>query len=259
MRLVSLSLSWFAAGVLLALVPAALSAPTPEAAKSNAEPTATEELREKLMQSSDFTAQAEWTLGDALDYLTDRYALKINVDTRAFEAKKLAQVRGLNIAPGESWTLKGSSLRDVLGNILCHLPLDETEATCVLIGDRVIITTAEWAPYRLLRQRVSVDCRKEPLSAVLKKLARETGTNLVLDPHAVKEAETPVTLKLQDVTLERTLVVLAEANDLKPLRLGNIVLLTTKAHAAEMRADKQRAALLDSFPLPTDVKVPALP
>ena len=46
---------------------------------------------------------------------------------------------------------------------------------------------------RQLRQNVNLEIEKETLSAALKKLARETATNVVVDPRVDKEPQTPVT------------------------------------------------------------------
>ena len=42
-------------------------------------------------------------------------------------------------------------------------------AETVIIGNRIVITTSEWAKYRWMRQLVSLDCEKEELSSVLAK------------------------------------------------------------------------------------------
>jgi hypothetical protein len=216
-------------------------------------------VRTKLSYPVDFQAGKELTLQDALDWLTDRYDLTFNVDCRAFEAKKVADVLGTNIASGEGWSLKGVDLKDVLRRLLSKGPLSEAGATYVIIDNAIVITTEEWATYRWMRQPVSVDCAKGDLASVLKKLAGETGTNLVLDPRVAKDAQAEITLKVHDVPLETAVCLLAEMAHLKPVRFGNVLFLTTKANAAELRADKDRAPLIGPCPLPTDVKVPALP
>jgi hypothetical protein len=259
MQVVSLRKMLFAAVVVLALFPMLQSAPAPNPAVVVPEPSPAERVREKLAESVTVSIPAEWTFGDALDYLTDKYNLRFAIDDRAFAAKKLDNVRGVNIGPGMGWQAIDVPLKGVLKNILDKGSLAEKGATYVIINKTIIITTADWAPYRWLHQLVTVDCQKEPLSSVLKRLAHETGTNLVLDPRAAKEAETVVTLQVHDVTLETAVSLLAEITDFRTLRLGNVLFLTTKANATEMRANKERAALISPFPLPTDVKLPPLP
>jgi hypothetical protein len=125
-------------------------------------------------------------------------------------------------------------VKDFLRILLKQIVISPSEATYVVVGEKVVITTKEHEPYRWVKQRVNVDCDKEELSSALKKLARETGTNLVIDARAKEEAKTIVTMQLQDVTLETAAILLAETTGLKPVRVGNVVFLTTKEHAKAM-------------------------
>jgi hypothetical protein len=106
-----------------------------------------------------------------------------------------------------------------------------------IIGDSVVITTEELALFRQVRQRINVNMDQVPLTVALKQLARETATNLVLDGKLAKEAQQPVTLTVEDVPLEVAVRLLAETCGLKPVRLGNVLFVTTKANAVELRAD----------------------
>jgi ribosomal protein L25 (general stress protein Ctc) len=115
--------------------------------------------------------------------------------------------------------------------------LNQYGLSYVIIGESVLVTTEEMAIYRQLRQRVNIDLERVQLSTALKQLARETGTNLLIDSRAQKEAQTPVSLQLDDVPLETAVRLLAESADLKPVRMGNVVLVTTKAHATDLRAE----------------------
>jgi hypothetical protein len=130
--------------------------------------------------------------------------------------------------------MKEVRLKDFLRNCLKQITVSPSEATYVVVGDTVILTTEDHAPYRWLKQRVNLDCDKEELSSALKKLSRDTGMNFVLDARATDEAKALVTLQLNDVTLETVVVLLAETVRLKAVRVGNTVFLTTKEHAAEM-------------------------
>ncbi len=107
-----------------------------------------------------------------------------------------------------------------------------------IIGDTVLISTDDMAMHRQLKQRVSIDLEKVDLAAALKRLSRETATNLLLDARVpAKEAKTEVTLQMDDVPLETAVRLLAETAGLKPVKIGNVLLLTTKALANELRQD----------------------
>jgi hypothetical protein len=115
--------------------------------------------------------------------------------------------------------------------------LDQLNLSFVIVGEVVHISTEEMAIHRQLRQRVSLDLNGTALQAALKQLAKETGTNLLVDGKSAKEAQTVVTLQLDDVPLETAVRLMAEAAGLKAARVGNVLVVTTKAHATELRAE----------------------
>src|SRR5438105_4858356 len=69
------------------------------------------------------------------------------------------------------------------------------------------------------------------------KLAKETATNLVIDPRMAKEAQATVSVELDEVPLESAVRLLAEMAGLKPVRLGNVLFVTSKTAAVSLRAD----------------------
>jgi hypothetical protein len=114
--------------------------------------------------------------------------------------------------------------------------------THVLVGDTVYITTLEKAVERQLEQKVSVNVERMPLSGVLKQLARETGANMVLDPRSVKEGQTALALRLDEVPLETAVELLADEAGLAAVRLGNVLYVTSEARAEKLRKPRQTAA-----------------
>ncbi|HBI44883.1 MAG TPA: hypothetical protein DDY78_18810 [Planctomycetales bacterium] len=105
------------------------------------------------------------------------------------------------------------------------------------IGDTVVITTEDMAMLRQMRQRVNLDLSKVEFTTALKLLSRETATNLILDTRVEKEAKAPVSIQLEDVPLETAVRLLAEMAGLKSVRVGNVLFVTKKETANEMRAD----------------------
>ncbi len=128
-------------------------------------------------------------------------------------------------------------LKDVKTKTALRSILTPYQLSYAIIGDTVVISTDDMAMLKQMRQRVSLDIDKEELSAALKKLARETATNLIVDTRAAKEAKTEVTLQMEDVPLETAVRLMAEMAGLKPVRVGNVLFVTTEANAAKMRAD----------------------
>src|SRR5262249_28717206 len=95
----------------------------------------------------------------------------------------------------------------------------------------------EMAIYRQLRQRVNLDLDNVPMAQALKKLAKDTGTNLVIDPKVQKEAQAGVTVNLDDVPLDAAVSVLTEMAGLKPVCLGNVLFITSEAKADKLRKE----------------------
>lgn len=213
-----------AAFVVLTVAFSASAAPINEKPKS--ESTA-EKIRKALDQPIDLDL-ADQPLTAVLDYFRDQ--TKIN-----FIADQIT-IASLGIDPMTSpvATVKLSNVktRTALRSALAHFNL-----SYAIVGEAVCITSEDMAIVRQLRQRVSVDLNGVKLDAALKQLAKETGVNLLVDPKSAKEAQTAVTLQLDDVPLETAVRLVAEMVGLKAARVGNVLIVTSKAHAAELRAE----------------------
>jgi hypothetical protein len=131
--------------------------------------------------------------------------------------------------------LKDAKARTALRSILSPYNLG-----FAIIGDTVLISTDEMVMQRQMKQRVSIDLNKVDLAAALKQLSKDTATNVLLDTRVTgKEAKATVTLQLDDVPLDTAVKLVAEAGGLKPVQVGNVMLVTTKALANEMRNDPE--------------------
>ena len=131
-----------------------------------------------------------------------------------------------------SLKLKDVKVRSALRSLLTPYNLN-----FAILGDTVLVSTDEVAMLRQVRQRVSIDLEKMELGKALRQLARETGTNLIVDTRVAKDAQTPVTLQMEDVPLETAVRLMAEMVNLKPVRVGNTLFVTSKANANELRND----------------------
>ena len=106
-----------------------------------------------------------------------------------------------------------------------------------IVGDSVIVTTDEMAMYRQMRQRVNIDFDSAEFATAIKQLARDTATNLIIDARSMKEAKGAVTLQLEDVPLETAVRLMSEMVGLKPVRVGNVMFICSKASAADLKTD----------------------
>jgi hypothetical protein len=146
--------------------------------------------------------------------------------------------------------LKDVKLRSALRTLLSPYNL-----SYAIIDDTIFISTEDVAIQRQMRQRVSIDLQEVEFAKALKQLARETGTNLVIDGRVKKEAAAAVTLELDDVPLETAVRLMAESVNLKPVRVGNVLYVCSKTIAAELRADPD----LNPPAMPMPGEGPAVP
>jgi hypothetical protein len=145
----------------------------------------------------------------------------------------------MNVDPEQTTVtlrLKDVKLRSALRTLLTPYNL-----SFAIVGDTLLISSEDMAMFRQMRQRVNVDLEKVEFGRALKQMARETATNLVVDARVGKEALTPVSLQMEDVPLETAVRLMAEMVNLKPVRVGNALFVTSKVNAAEMRADPDLA------------------
>ncbi len=131
-----------------------------------------------------------------------------------------------------SLDLDGVPVRKALRRIL-----EPFDLTYVVIDDAVIATTEDAAMSRQMHQHISVDVDKVDLATALRQMARDAGVNVLLDARAEKDADAKLTLHLDDVPLETAVRLAAEMANLKPVRVGNVLFVTSKDNANEMRQD----------------------
>ena len=274
MRLVPVCRPVFAMGIVLALISALAPAGQPDAPKTKPVPNSPEKVRNALDQTVTLTDQLKnaANLNDFLQVLEAELKLKFDIDDKAFAAQGANNILATDYTKVPQLRVKDVKVKDLLRNLLAYIVLSSDAATYVVVGDTIILTTDHSAPYRVFKQRVSLDCDAEELSMTLRRLADRTGATLVLDARA-DEAKTTVTLQLNDVTLETAAILLAERVRLKAVRVGNAVFLTTKDHASEMlqvkvdptagtpvaAAEVQVSPVIGPLPLPKEFNPVALP
>jgi type II secretory pathway component HofQ len=190
------------------------------------EPGSADKIRKALDQTLTLELN-EQPLTQALQQLHDQTKVNFILDRATLEQ--------MGVAPDEAnVTIKAQNIKLRAG---LRTLLGQYNLSYVILGDTVVITSHEMAIHRQMHQRINVDLDAVPLNTALKNLAKETATNLVLDPSVTKEGQTALTLQLEDVPLETAVRLLAEMGGLKTVRLGNVLFVTTKAKAVDMRAD----------------------
>ncbi len=177
------------------------------------------------------------TLASAVEALRQQTKLNIVLDRASLQSMAI-NADDLRV----TLKLHNVKLRTVLKQLLgqCNL-------SYVLDGDIMVITIDEVAIQRQVRQRVSLEFDKVPLERALKHLSRETATNLVIDPRQAAAGKSPITLTLEDVPLEVAVRLAAELAGLRSVRQGNVLFLTTKEVAAELRKQEESSPALPSY------------
>ena len=119
--------------------------------------------------------------------------------------------------------------------------LNQYNLSCVIDQDIVLVTSEQAAIDRQVRQRVSIDFNEVPFQQALRQLSRETNTNLVIDPRHTAKGKDPITLRLEDVPLEVAVRLMAEMVSLRSVRQANVLFVTTKEIAADLRREEDAA------------------
>jgi len=172
-------------------------------------------------------------LSEALAELSAQARVRVVLDAAGLpEEPSLTAGVALAREPAVSAEFSGVPFRAALKGVLDPLGLDYAA-----VGDTVVVSTPGRAAACRLRQRVSVDLDDVGLAEALKRLGRQTGTDLVLDPRAREGAGARVRVQLEDVPLETAVRLLSATAGLKPVRVGPVLFVTTKEAADELRDD----------------------
>jgi type II secretory pathway component GspD/PulD (secretin) len=214
---------------LLAAVPAALTA-APATEDKNKSESAAEKVRKALDQKIDMELAGQSILA-SIDQFKDKTKINVVLDTN-FLAQNGIDVNNHQVSIKVEGVKARSALRSILGQH--HLGY-------AVLGDTVVVTTEDMAMHRQFKQKVSLDLDKVELEKALKDLSKETAVQVLMDKKLAKEAATQVTLQLEDVPLETAVRLLCEQAGVKPVRMGNLLYITSPANAKELRTEPDLA------------------
>jgi hypothetical protein len=210
----------------LALAPSLVAAPA--APDKDKAATPAEKIRQAL--NAPVTVKVEkQSLTAAIGMLKEKASVNFVVDTFS--------IQQMGWLPDQPPTPVDVDLKDVKLKSALRTILEPYGLSYAVVGDTVIVTTEQMAVMRQMKQRVNVEFDKVEFAAALKQLGKETGAGLLIDSRVEKEAKTPVSLELEDVPLETAVRLLSEMAGLKPVRIGNVLFVTDKKNAAELRND----------------------
>ncbi len=197
--------------------------------------TLAEKLRPTLDTpvSLDYTAQS---LSDAINHFRDQTGISIVMDQAAM------QMEGY---PAQL-TLKAKN--EKAGQVLRKLLNRYSLRYVVQDGGDILVTTEEMATARQYLRRVNVELEEVPLKKAVREFARSQGINVVIDSRlpATESSDAPVSLRLDNVSVETTLRLLAECASLKAVRMGNVTYITSEDRAKKIR-DEEASQLDNPF------------
>jgi hypothetical protein len=117
------------------------------------------------------------------------------------------------------------------------------QATFVVRQSHVEITTQERATApRILQSTIVASFERRSLKDVLDQLADDGGLDVHLDPNVGKTADTLITAKFRNVSLESALVTVTEMAELKFVTMDRSVFVTTPEKANGLRIEERERA-----------------
>ncbi|MFL5242501.1 MAG: hypothetical protein ACJ8FY_10370 [Gemmataceae bacterium] len=220
-----------ASGLILAWAPLGLLAAPAGEPKAKPE-SAAEKVRKALDQTIDITPEGVGsTLDSATAFFQEATKANFTVD-RGTLAQMGLDPNSMQLSVKKQNTKARTALRAIL---------QPQGLSYAILGDTVLITSDDMALNRQLKQRINVDLDRVPLETALKDLAKETVSNLLIDKKIAKEAKAEVSLQFEDIPYETVVRLLCEQAGLKPVRLGNVLYITSNAVAKELRAEPDLA------------------
>jgi hypothetical protein len=204
-------------------------------------------LAERMADTVDFQGfdDPKMTLQDALEYLADRYDLSFDVDEKAFEKAigkdKPRHVIQDQIASTPVPKMRGVGLETILRKILIRVDVP-SGATYLIHKGQILITTQAAASEEVLGDSqlplpplIHRQMQKRLLRDALEEVAELTDANIVLDESVGEKAKETVTARFLNTPVETAVRILANKANLSMVRLENVLYVTTREKADELR------------------------
>lgn len=236
---------------LVASVPLRSENPKPEEPKKL---TGTE-IADKLESRFNFPGwdDPKTTVHDALDQLTKRTGVAIEINTRAFADADVADVDKYEFVASKPFPAMKVSLSRLLRKFLDRLPTN-SRALWVIREDAIELTTARAFTDEIGRggndpmeggttptvPLVYASLEKQPLEQALKTLASRAAFSVILDARVGDKAKTPVTAALKNVPLDTAVRLLADMADLRSVLIDNTLYVTSPENADRLEAEQTR-------------------
>ncbi len=226
-------------GILTGTAPQA-APPPPDAGKPTPPTSPISQWRKALDQKGDFVLQ-NVSLKEAIENIGRQAKIPVEIDLSVANF-------GLDvISPIINLEMRDVTVKKALDKLLTPFNLHYA-----LLPQGLIVSSEEGVTARQLRQRVQVSFEQLVLSEIVDHLVQSTGANLVLDPRLPTPSRR-ISLRLpQEMPLEQAVRLVAELSDLRVVRLGNTLIITTPERAERLRTDADGP----TTPLPPNPSLP---
>jgi hypothetical protein len=192
---------------------------------------------DKMRQGLDKVITVDYagqTLGEVLKHIQQKTGVPISLDQTVLADM---DANGNNPNGGDPGQIKIKATNEKASQVLRKL-LNAHYLSYVILEDAVLVTSDEMATARQYLQRVSVAVEEVPFKKAVRDLTKKHGINLIIDPKMLKQADTTVTIELDNVSLETALRMLAELANLKTARMGNVMFITSEERAKKIREEE---------------------
>jgi hypothetical protein len=193
---------------------------------------------DKMRQGLDKVITVDYageTLTEVLRHLQEKTGVPINLDQFVITNADT----NINVPVGaDPVQIKVKATNEKASQVLRKL-LNVHYLSYVILDDGVFVSYDELAIARQYLQRVSVAVEDVPFKKAVRDLAKKHGINLMIDPKMMKQAETPVSVELDNASLETAIRILAEMANLKTARMGNVMFITSDERAKKIREEEQ--------------------
>lgn len=209
---------------------------------------AARQMRGKLLQSVSTPAiEPNTPIGEALDFLSERFDLVVLLDIDAFR-------NDLKVEDLANQAVALRALNKVTLHTVLRLLLSQVSADYYVQADGVICVVPKATMVnRQIRQLVQTKFDKRSLVECMRELQEQTGVNIVVDAARAGElAKTPISAELNSASLESAVLIIADMAELTPVLIDNIYYITTAENAAKLQReqDKKREGVAVPVPNP---------
>jgi hypothetical protein len=173
-------------------------------------------------------------LGFISGFISDRHDVTILVATQAFKAEGVDAVEDQPVKLPKMIGVK-------LGTVL-RLLAEQVNGAYLIHPDFIEVVPVDcarpesWRGNRHLAPTITAEFSQSPLADALQQLADSSGISIIVDGRAAEKTKTRVTATLSNVPIDTAVLILADMAELRPVALNNLLYVTTKENAEDLKA-----------------------